>query len=231
MTDTLKYRAAVAAVDEVAAGMAVGLGTGTTVKHFIEELGARVRAGLKITAIATSEQSDRMAREVGIPIVGFEKHKVLDVTVDGADEVSPELDLVKGLGGALVREKIVAKASRRVVIVVDDSKLVDHLGTRAPIPVEVIPIAATLVADALRGIGGEPELRLCDGEPFVSDNGNHVIDWRYGPLSEPASLEHQLKSMSGVVDSGIFAGLAHRVIVAGAEGLREMVRPVESRLS
>ena len=228
MTDTLKYQAAVAAVDEVADGMAVGLGTGSTVKHFIEELGARVRAGMKITAIATSEQSDRLAREVGIPIVGFEQHKVLDVTVDGADEVSPELDLLKGLGGALVREKIVAKASRWVVIVVDDSKLVDHLGTRAPIPVEVIPIAATLVADALREIGGEPGLRLCDGAPFVSDNGNHMIDWRYGPLSEPASLEHQLKSMSGVVDSGIFAGLAHRVIVAGAEGLREMVRSVGS---
>ena len=119
-----------------------------------------------------------------------------------------------------------AKASRRVVIIVDDSKLVDHLGTRAPIPVEVIPIAATLVADALRKIGGEPELRLCDEEPFVSDNGNQMIDWRYGPVSEPASLEHRLKSMSGVVDSGIFAGLAHRVIVAAAEGLREMVRPV-----
>ena len=229
MTDTLKYQAAVAAVDEVADGMAVGLGTGSTVKHFIEELGARVRAGMKITAIATSEQSDRLAREVGISIVGFEQHKVLDVTVDGADEVSPELDLLKGLGGALVREKIVAKASRRVVIVVDASKLVDQLGTRAPIPVEVLPIAATLVADALREMGGEPELRLCDGEPFVSDNRNHMIDWRYGPLSEPASLEHQLKSMSGVVDSGIFAGLAHRVIVAGAEGLREMVRPVESK--
>ena len=226
MTDMLKHQAAVAALDEVADGMAVGLGTGSTVKHFIEELGARVRAGLQITAIATSEQSDRLAREVGIPIVGFEQHKVLDVTVDGADEVSPELDLLKGLGGALVREKIVAKASRRVVIVVDDSKLVDHLGTRAPIPVEVIPLAATLVADALREIGGESELRLCDGARFVSDNGNHMIDWRYGPLSEPASVEHRLRSMSGVVDSGIFAGLAHRVIVAGGEGLRDMVRSV-----
>ncbi len=228
MTDTLKHQAAVAAVDEVADGMAVGLGTGSTVKHFIVELGARVRAGLKISAIATSDQSDLLAREVGIPIVGFEQHGVLDVTVDGADEVSPELDLVKGLGGALVREKIVATASRRVVIVVDDSKLVDRLGTRAPIPVEVIPLAATLVAGVLREIGGEPELRLLDGEPFVSDNGNHVVDWRYGPLSEPASLEQRLKSMSGVVDSGIFAGLAHRVIVAGTDGLREMVRAVGS---
>lgn len=228
MTETLKYRAALAAVDEVTNGMVVGLGTGSTVKHFIEELGIRVRAGLKITAIATSNQSDRLAREVGIPIVGFEQQQFLDVTVDGADEVSPELDLIKGLGGAMVREKIVAKASRRVVIIVDDSKLVDQLCTHTPIPVEVIPLAATLVADALRAIGGESKLRLRAGEPFVSDNGNLVVDWQCGTISEPSFLEHRLKSMSGVVDSGIFSGLAHRVIVAGAQGLREMVRAVDS---
>ena len=224
MTESLKYQAAVAAVDEVQEGMAVGLGTGSTVTHFINALGARVQSGLKITAIPSSEQSDQLAREVGIPIVGFDEQTVLDVTIDGADEVSPELDLIKGLGGALVREKIGVKASRRVVIVVDETKLVRQLGTKASIPVEIIPMATAFVAKILTSIGGDPGLRTRDGVPFVSDNGNHVIDWYFGPLVEPAALEARLKLMSGVVDSGIFAGVADRVIVAGANGLRDMVR-------
>ncbi len=224
MSDSLKYQAAVTALDEVKDGMAVGLGTGSTVNPFIKELGIKVKAGLDITAIATSVQSERLAIEVGIPIVTFERHKVLDLTVDGADEVSPSLDLVKGLGGALVREKIVAKASRRLVIVVEESKLVDQLGTRTPIPVEVIPLAEQLVISALGKIGGEPKVRLQNGGRFRSDNGNHVVDWHYGPVDDPAGLEAQLKSMSGVVDSGIFANMAHRVIVAGLSGVRTMDR-------
>jgi len=224
VTESLKYQAAVAALDEVKDGMAIGLGTGSTVNPFIKELGLKVQAGLKITAIATSVQSKRLAMEVGIPIVTFERHKVLDLTVDGADEVSPALDLVKGLGGALVREKIVAKASRRLVIVVDESKLVDQLGTKAPIPVEVIPLAEQLVISALGKIGGEPKVRVQNSGPFKSDNGNHVVDWYYGSVDNPAALEAQLKSMSGVVDSGIFANMAHRVIVAGVSGVRTMDR-------
>ncbi len=224
MTESLKYQAAVAALDEVKDGMAVGLGTGSTVNPFIKELGLKVQAGLKITAIATSVQSERLAVEVGIPIVTFERHKALDLTVDGADEVSPALDLVKGLGGALVREKIVAKASRRLVIVVDESKLVDRLGSKAPIPVEVIPLAEQLVISALGQIGGEPKIRVQNGGPFKSDNGNHVVDWYYRSVDNPAALEAQLKSMSGVVDSGIFANMAHRVIVAGVSGVRTMDR-------
>lgn len=224
MTEKFKHQAAVAAIDEITDGMTVGLGTGSTVKYFIEELGNRVRSGLNITAIATSERSDRLAREVKIPIVSFERHSFLDLTVDGADEVTAQLDLIKGLGGALVREKIVTKASRRVVIVVDESKLVRQLGTRAPIPVEVIPLATLLVADRLEEIGGECEIRLDAGQPFISDNGNQIIDWRYGPISEPDALENRLKLMSGVVDSGIFPGLVHRIIVAGSSGLQEIGR-------
>lgn len=224
MTESLKYQAAVSALDEVKDGMAVGLGTGSTVNPFIRELGLKVQAGLNITAIATSIQSERLAIDVGIPIVTFERHQVLDLTVDGADEVTPALDLVKGLGGALVREKIVAKASRRLVIVVDESKLVDQLGTKAPIPVEVIPLAEQLVVSALGKIGGEPKVRLQNGSQFKSDNGNVVVDWHYGPVQDPAALEVQLKSMSGVVDSGIFAKMAHRVIIAGVSGVRILDR-------
>lgn len=224
MNESLKYQSAIAAVEEVSDGMIVGLGTGSTVNHFIKELGARVNLGLKVSGIATSIQSDKLAQEVGIPLVNFEEQNVLDLTVDGADEVSPALDLVKGLGGALVREKIVAKASKRVVIVVDESKLVQQLGTRTSIPVEVIPLAMPLVRKNLELIGGNPGLRTQDGKPFVSDNGNYVIDWRFGPVVDPAELEAHLKSISGVVDSGIFSGIAHRVIVAGAKGIRNMLR-------
>ena len=224
MNDSLKYKAAVAALNEVRTGMLVGLGTGSTVRHFIEELGRRVRDGLDVRAIATSIESDQLARRGGIPIVSFADVSALDVTVDGADEVSPALDLVKGLGGALVREKIVAKASRRLVIVVDEAKLVDRLGTRSPLPVEVIPFATELVRRSLADIGPRPEVRMKDGAPFVSDNGNHVLDWRHGPIEDPQELEHRLKSMSGVVDSGLFSGMADRVVVAGADGLRTLDR-------
>jgi ribose 5-phosphate isomerase A len=225
MNDSLKFKAAVAALDEVKDGMVVGLGTGSTVSHFIKELGNRVRDGLKVTAIATSLQSETLAIEVGVPIVTFQEQKALDVTVDGADEVSPELCLVKGLGGALVREKIVAAASRRLVIVVDETKLVDQLGTRSPIPVEVVPFAADIVMYQLDQIGGEPQLRvLPEGRPFVSDNGNFVVDWHFGPILDPALVERRLKSVSGVVDSGIFSELADRVIVARGTGLEFLDR-------
>jgi ribose 5-phosphate isomerase A len=225
MTDSLKVQAAVAALEEVESGMAVGLGTGSTVSHFITGLGKRVRDGLEVTAIATSLASERLAKAVGIRLVTFREIEALDVTVDGADEVSPELSLVKGLGGALVREKLVAQASARFVVVVDDSKLVDALGTRAPIPVEVVPFAVDLVTLRLAAVGGEPRLRSVDGAVFVSDNGNHVIDWYYGPVSDPASLERDLKLICGVVDSGIFSNLADRVISAGERGIRSFERP------
>ena len=163
MNDSLKYQAAMAALDEVKPGMILGLGTGSTVTHYIRELGNRVRDGLKVKAIATSLRSEELAREGGVPIVSFADSKSIDLTVDGADEVSADLQLTKGLGGALVREKIVARASRRFVIVVDDSKLVDRLGTRSPIPVEVVPFAADIVAWDLQTIGGEPRLRMADG--------------------------------------------------------------------
>jgi len=224
MNDSLKYKAAVAALDEVMPGMVLGLGTGSTVTHFITELGNRVRDGLRVRAIATSLRSETLAREMGVPIVTFAGEKTLDLTVDGADEVSSDLQLTKGLGGALVREKVVARRSKRFVIVVDESKLVDRLGTRSPIPVEVVPFAVDSVVYDLMTIGGEPRLRMSDDEPFVSDNGNHVVDWHIGPLDDPAGLEQDLKLITGVVDSGLFSNMADRIIVAGSAGIRSLVR-------
>lgn len=224
MTDHLKRQASLAALDEVQEGMVVGLGTGSTVKHFIRELGARVKAGLRVTGIPTSVESERLAQGSGIPLGTFEEHQTVDLTVDGADEVSPELDLIKGLGGALVREKIVARASCRNVIMVDETKLVGKLGTRVPIPIEVVPFAADLVLHRLQQLGGAASVRDRDGARFVSDNGNHIIDWHHGPIEDPASLEHQIKQITGVVDSGIFAGTTHRLIVAGPSGIRKIDR-------
>lgn len=224
MNDSLKRRAADAALEEVQPDMVIGLGTGSTMFHFIRGLGERVRAGLSVSTVATSRQSAELALAEHIPVRTFRDHKVLDLTVDGADEVSPGLDLIKGLGGALVREKIVARASSRLVIVVDESKLVDRLGSVAPVPVEVVPFAEDLVRHTLAELGGKVRVRIAASEPFESDNGNHILDWFVGPIADPAALETRLKAISGVVDSGIFAGLADRVIVAGQDGVRILDR-------
>ena len=217
MSGDLKRQAALAALQEIRDGMVVGLGSGSTASIFIRELG---KAGLKITAIPTSDESHRIAEEVGILVTTFKTHPQIDVTVDGADEVSPNLDLIKGLGGALVREKIVAHASRRLVIIVDESKLVERFGARTPIPVEVIPLAVPRVLLQLN----DAVVREKGGQPFVSDNGNLILDWKHGAVENPAALEKQLKSMTGVVDSGIFAGVASVVIVAGSGGIRRLNR-------
>src|SRR5215813_936106 len=167
MNDALKRQAALAALAEIQDGMIVGLGSGSTASIFIRELG---HAGLKVLGIPTSEESQRIALEVGVALTTFQEHPEIDVTVDGADEVSPQLDLIKGLGGALVREKIVAHASKRVVIIVDDSKLVQRLGTKSVIPVEVLPFAVPRVLLQLDGA----RIRERNGQPFLSDNGNFI---------------------------------------------------------
>ena len=224
--EELKRQAAIAALDGINNGMIVGLGSGSTASLFIRELGGLVRAGLRILGIPSSEDSRRLAEEVGIPLTTLLDHPSIDVTVDGADEVSDRLDLTKGLGGALVREKIVAHASRRVVIVVDETKLVDQLGRKAPIPVEVIPLASALIQTQLERWGGEARPREKGGKVFMSDNGNLILDWRRGVVDQPAALEKQLKSLTGVVDSGIFANVASVVIVATSTGIRKLQRPV-----
>jgi len=224
MIDELKLQAAIAALDTIKPGMIVGLGSGSTASLFIRELGSRVRGGLQVRGIPSSEDSRKLAEEVGVPLTTLPEQPRIDVTVDGADEVSDSLDLTKGLGGALVREKIVAHASNRVIIVVDESKLVDKLGRKAPIPVEVIPFAAALVQAQLKRWGGEARPREKNGKVFVSDNGNWILDWQYGPVDQPAVLEKQLKSLTGVVDSGIFANGAGLVLAATSTGLRKITR-------
>ena len=221
MSDELKRQAALRALAEIRDGMIVGLGTGSTAAHFIRELGG---ARLKVAGIPTSEESRRLAEEAGIRLTTFKEHPRIDVTVDGADEVSPELDLIKGLGGAFVREKIVAHASKRVVIIVDESKLVDRLGQKAVIPIEVIPLAVPCVLLLVQQLRGEARVRERDGLPFVSDNGNSIVDWNHGIIDDPTTLEKQLKAMTGVVDSGIFANVAHCAIVAGGQGIRKLER-------
>jgi ribose 5-phosphate isomerase A len=225
MMDELKLQAAIAALEPIKNGMIVGLGSGSTASLFIRELGARVRDGLQVKGIPSSEESRRLAEEVGVPLTTLGEHPSIDVTVDGADEVSEALDLTKGLGGALVREKIVAHASNRLIIVVDESKLVDKLGRKTPIPVEVIPFAAVLVQAQLKRWGGDAQPREKNGKVFISDNGNWILDWRYGTVDQPAVLEKQLKSLTGVVDSGVFANAASLVIAATSTGIRKLQRP------
>ena len=217
MSDELKRQAARAALEEIRDGMIVGLGSGSTSSIFIRELGS---AKLKVLGIPTSEESRRIAEEVGVKLTTFKDHRQIDVTVDGADEVSPGLDLTKGLGGALVWEKIVAHASKRVVIVVDESKLVERLGMKTAIPVEVIPLAVPRVLLQLPGA----HIREKNGQTFITDNGNIILDWKRGPIDDPAALEKELKSMTGVVDSGIFAGVASCVVVAGSSGVRKLAK-------
>jgi ribose 5-phosphate isomerase A len=214
MSAELKRQAAIAALEEVRDGMVVGLGSGSTAALFIRELGA---AHLNVVGIPSSEESRRLAEEVGIRLTNFDDHPTIDVTVDGADEVTRGLELIKGLGGALVREKIVARASTRVVIIVDESKLVERLGTRTALPVEVIPLAAPLVLRDLKNA----RIREKNGEPFRTDNGNMIIDWKVGPIDDPRALEKQLKLTTGVVDCGIFSNIADCVIIAGASGVEK----------
>jgi ribose 5-phosphate isomerase A len=205
--------------------MIVGLGTGSTAAYFIRELGIRAKAGLRVRGIPTSEESRRLASEVGVPLTTLHENPLIDVTVDGADEVSDDLHLIKGLGGALVREKVVAHASKYLIIVVDESKLTGKLGLKAPVPVEVIPFAVDVVRTLLTQWGGQPTLREKDGRPFVSDNGNLILDWWHGVIEQPWALEKQIKGVTGVVDSGIFAAVANEVIAATSSGIKRIKRP------
>lgn len=228
MMDELKRQASITALDAVQDGMIVGLGSGSTAAYFIRELGVRVQRGLRVQGIPSSEDSRRLASNVGVPLTTLRDQPVIDVTVDGADEVSDSLDLLKGRGGALVREKIVAHASRYVIIIVDESKLTGLLGQKFPIPVEVIPFAVDVVKAQLERWGGEAEIRHIDAKPFISDNGNLVLDWAYGRVDDPAGMEKRLKTLTGVVDSGIFTNVANLVIAATPSGIRKLQRPLKS---
>lgn len=220
----LKELAAREAVKYVRSGMVVGLGSGSTASIAIRLIGELVRAGTEVIGIPTSRDSEILARSVGIRIGELRDHPEVDVTIDGADEVDPALNLIKGLGGALVREKIVAAHTKKEIIVVDDSKLVDHLGQKAPLPVEIVQFSYEATMRRLARFGCVPELRTRDGRAFVTDNGNYIADCRFPRIDDPARLEADLNLVPGVVDNGLFVGLADTVIVASKEGVRTMVR-------
>ena len=222
----LKRDAAEAAAALVTDGMVVGLGTGSTATFAIAKLIERVRGGLRITAVPTSERSAVQAREGGIELIELGEDTRLDLTIDGADAVATgTLHLVKGLGGALLREKIVAQASARLLIVADASKVVDRLGINSPVPVEVTPFAWQATAGRLAALGTRPELRRdTDGKPFHTDGGNYILDCHVSPIDDPAALDAAMQSIVGVVETGLFIGRAEMVFVAGASGVRTLTR-------
>jgi ribose 5-phosphate isomerase A len=226
--EQLKKAAAERALGWVESGMRLGLGTGSTVAHFLDALSERLRDGALtgVVGVPTSVRTEERARSLGIPLAELHDAQPLDLTVDGADEVDPGLDLVKGLGGALLREKMVAQASRRLVIMVDESKRVARLGTKAPLPVEVTRFGWRAHVAFLAALGCEPILRVgSDGTPYVTDNGNHMLDCRFpAGMTDPGAVEDALRGRAGVVESGLFLGMASEVVVAGAGGVRVLER-------
>jgi ribose 5-phosphate isomerase A len=223
----LKQQAAEYAVQFVKSGMVVGLGHGSTAIFAVCRIAQLLREGQlqDILGVPCSLHVEEDARQLGIPLTTLDEHPVVDLTIDGADEVDPDLNLIKGGGGALLREKIVAQASRREIIVVDESKLSPALGTHWPVPVEVIPFGWRSQAAYLESLGARPVLRQnANGTSFKTDHGNLILDCHFGPISDPAQLAVCLGERAGIVEHGLFLGLATDVIVAGVEGIRHLKR-------
>ncbi len=227
-SEAQRLRAAEAALGEVKSGMKLGLGTGRTAEAFVRLLGDRVRSGLEIVGVPTSERTARLAESEKIPLTTLDLDPVLDLTVDGADEIGPGLVLVKGGGGALLREKIVAAASRRMLVAADESKLVDVIGS-FPLPIEVVPfgLAATrgAIEETARGLGlsGPLSLRLEADRPFVTDGGHHILDASFGRIPDPATLAATLCLIPGVVEHGLFIGLASAAVIGRDERVEWLV--------
>lgn len=225
-SDALKRQAAARALDYVRPGMRLGLGTGSTARHFVELLGERVRGGMQVIGVPTSEATRADAERAGVPLTTLEQTPHLDITVDGADEIGPGLALIKGGGGALLREKIVAAASNRMIVIADESKLVPTLGA-FPLPIEIVRFgegATTLaVRKTLEGLGLPARLTLRksqDGHVFVTDEGHLILDAALGKIPDPQALAARLAEIPGIVEHGLFLGLAKTAIIAGANGIR-----------
>jgi ribose 5-phosphate isomerase A len=227
-TEGLKRRAAEHALAYVEPGMVLGLGTGSTVAHFTELLGDALRSGelSDIVCVPTSERTERAARAAGIELVGLGDRPSLDLAIDGADEVSPDVDLIKGMGGALLREKMVAQASQRFVVIADAGKRVERLGTRSPLPLEVVEWGIQAHVRFLRALGADVEVRSGrGGKPVRSDNGNLFLECRFpGGIEDPLGLERMLAGRAGVVETGLFLGLASEAVIAGEDGVRVLRR-------
>jgi len=228
--DAYKRAAAARAVEFVRPGMRLGLGTGSTAKHFVELIGEQVRDGLDIVAVPTSETTLADAKRCGIVLTTLDDTPHLDLTVDGADEIAPDLSLVKGGGGALLREKIVAAASERMIVIADESKYVDALG-RYPLPIEVVPFGVAAIQRSIEAVitrvqkAGSLTIRQAKGgHPFVTDSGHWIIDAELGRIDDPAALAHALAGVPGVVEHGLFIGLAQTAIIGGPTGVRVVER-------
>lgn len=229
-TDAHKRAAAARAVEFVRPGMRLGLGTGSTAKHFVELIGERVRAGLDVVAVPTSETTLADAKRCGIALTTLDDTPRLDLTVDGADEIAPDLSLTKGGGGALLREKIVAAASGRMIVIADESKWVDVLG-RFPLPIEIVPFGAAAIQraidEAIKRVqkAGPLGIRQAkSGHPFVTDGGHWIIDAQLGRIDDPAALAHALAAVPGIVEHGLFIGLADMAIIGGPNGVKVVER-------
>ncbi len=221
--DQWKKNAAEAAAKVIENGMVVGLGTGSTAAFFVKALARRVaKEHVRIAGIPTSEETARLARSLKIPLTTFASHTEIDVTVDGADEVElPTLYLIKGRGGALLREKIVASASKRMIIVADESKIVSRLGSKVSVPVEVVKFGWQVTEGKLRKLGGNPALRLGkDKRPFVTDGGNYVLDCAFGAMENPKETAHHLDHVVGAIEHGLFLGFTREVFVGESDGVK-----------
>lgn len=222
--DQEKEAAAQASLQFIKDGQVVGLGTGSTAAYFIKLLGEEVRKGLRVRGIPTSDRSRELAMTLGIPLTTLDECQDIAVTVDGADEVDPQLRLIKGGGGALLREKIVASATRQMVVVADASKRVERLG-KFPLPVEVIKFAQTLVAKRISALGAQVTLRMsADGKPYVTDECNHILDCKFGEISDADGLARELSAMPGVVEHGLFIGMANVALFARGGEIVELRR-------
>jgi ribose 5-phosphate isomerase A len=224
--DSPIWPAAIEAAEMIQRNMVVGLGTGRAAAMFVEALARRIEKGLEVRGVPTSRRTEELARKLGVPLAALDEVSAVDVDVDGADEVDPSLDLIKGHGGALLRERVVASVSKKFVVLVGEEKLVARLGSRMSVPVEVVPFAAPVSKRSLRALGAEVRLRLDPGgKPFVSDNGNHILDAKFESIGDASDLERRIDALPGVVDSGLFIGMAHLVLVQSASGLRRLSRP------
>lgn len=223
MSDLTGYKrqAAERAVEAIQSGMVVGLGTGSTAVFAVRRIGELLAAGglRDIVGIPTAEVTAREAERAGVPLGTLDDHPTIDLTIDGADEIDPQLNLIKGLGGALLREKIVAASSRRFIIIADETKLVERLGTRAPAPVEVIPFARRPVADYLASLGAAVVERQREGRTFITDEGNIILDCRFAEPFDPPEMGRLIRARPGVVEHGLFLGMATEAVVAGASGV------------
>lgn len=215
-----KRAAAERAVEYIQDGMVIGLGTGSTAYWAIQAIGRKVKNGLNITATATSVQSENLAKELGIPLVSVSELSGIDLTIDGADEIDEEWNLIKGGGGALLREKIIASFSKELIIIADHTKMVRKLG-RFPLPVEIVPFGREVTERKLRALGCTPRLRMADEQPFVTDNGNYIIDCDFGSIDRPGELHSAINNIPGVVDNGLFINMAAKVIIGHPDGTAE----------